>query len=40
MKATFVYLFAKATSIGASARHGEHHDAQTFTTATLSFVYV
>jgi hypothetical protein len=37
---TSVYLFAKETSIGASARHGEHHDAQTFTTATLSFVYV
>ena len=40
MNATSVYLFANETSIGASARHGEHHDAHTLTTATLSFVYV
>ena len=37
MKATSVYLFANATSVGASALQGEHHDAQTLTTATLSF---
>ena len=37
MTATSVYLFASATSVGASARQGEHKDAQTLTTATLSF---
>ena len=37
INATSVYLFAKATNVGASARHGEHQEAQTFTTATRSF---
>ena len=40
MNATSVYLLANATNVGASALHGEHQDAQTFTTATRSFAYV
>jgi 4-hydroxy-tetrahydrodipicolinate synthase len=34
------YFSDSATRVGASARHGEHHDAHTFTTATRSFEYV
>jgi len=34
MNATSVYFSVNAASVGASARQGAHHDAQTFTTAT------
>lgn len=35
INATSLYLLASAARVGASALHGEHHEAQTFTTATL-----
>ncbi len=35
INATSLYFFESAESVGSSARHGEHHDAHTLTTATL-----
>ena len=36
MNSTSEYLRASAESAGSSARQGEHHEAQTLTTATFS----
>jgi hypothetical protein len=35
MNCTSAYFFESATNVGISARQGEHHDAQTLTTAIL-----